>query len=196
MKTFIQTLFFLVIGLSASGQEFNKQLSAARSSYSANKLEDARFAMQQMLRELDIIAGKDILKLLPTKLEALPSNTPNDNVSGASGFAGIVIHRDYGSGDKTAAVDIIGNSPLMSSINAILSLPFVGNSGDQKVIKLEGYKALLQKNTDSQTNKTSYEIQLPINSSLLTLKADNSTEDEIKKFAASIPVAKLVKTLQ
>ncbi|WP_256011073.1 hypothetical protein [Desertivirga xinjiangensis] len=196
MKTFLQTLIFLAAGLSTYGQEFNKQLSAARSSYSANKLEEARFAMQQMLQELDIIAGKDILKLLPPKLETLSSNTSNDNVSGTSGFAGIVIHRDYGSGEKTAAVDIIGNSPLMSSINAILSLPFVANSGDQKVIKLEGYKALLKKDTDSQTNKTSYEIQLPLNSSLLTLKADNATEDEIKKFAASIPVAKLLKTLQ
>jgi len=197
MKTLLYSIM-LIAGIgTAQAQEFNKQLSAARTAYSAKKLEESRFAMQQMMQELNIIAGKEVLKLLPAKLEALNSNPANDNVSGASGFAGVVIHRDYGTGAKTAVVDIIGNSPLMASINAILSLPFVASAGgNQKVIKLEGYKALLQKNTDTETNKISYEIQLPLNSSLLTLKAENSTEDEIKKFAASIPVSQLAKTLQ
>ena len=196
MKTLLFILSILGVSVPSLAQDFNKQLNTARTAYSANKLDESRFAMQQALQELDIMAGKEVLKMLPLKLESLNSNTTNDNVSGASGFAGIVIHREYGSGEKTAAVDIIGNSPLMSSINAILALPFVANNGNQKVIKLEGYKALLQKNTDSETNKTSYEIQLPLNSSLLTLKAENATEDEIKKFASSIPVAQLVKTLQ
>ncbi len=196
MKTLLYSII-LIAGIgTAQAQDFNKQLSAARTAYSAKKLEESRFAMQQMMQELDIIAGKEVLKLLPAKLEALNSNPANDNVGGASGFAGVVIHRDYGTGAKTAEVDIIGNSPLMASINAILSLPFVASSGNQKVIKLEGYKALLQKNTDAETNKTTYEIQLPLNSSLLTLKAENSTEDEIRKFAASIPVSQLAKTLQ
>ena len=134
--------------------------------------------------------------MLPEKLETLNSNISNDNVGGASGFAGIVIHRDYGTGDKTASIDIIGNSPLMGSINAILSLPFVASGGNQKVIKLQGYKALLQKNTDTETNKITYELQVPLNSSLLTLKADKATEDEIMKYAATLPVAQLAKTIQ
>jgi hypothetical protein len=196
MKTLLFTILSLVSVLSIQAQEFNKQLSTARTSYSAKKLEEARFAMQQMLQEIDIMAGKEILKLLPTKMDALNLNIVKDNVSGASGFAGIIIHREYGDQEKTAEVDIIGNSPLMSSITAILSLPFVGSGGNQKVIKLEGYKALLQKNTDTETNKTSYELQLPLNSSLLTLKVPNSTEEEIKKFAATIPVTQLVKMLQ
>lgn len=196
MKQLLSIILFVAVFSNVNAQEFNKQLAVARTAYSSQKLEDARFAMQQMLQELDIMAGKEILKLLPAKLDALASNSSNDNVSGASGFAGIVIHRDYGSGEKTAEVDIIGNSPLMASISAILSLPFVANNGNQKVIKLEGYKALLQKNTDTETKKISYEIQLPLNSSLLTLKAENASEEEIKKFASSIPVAQLVKTLQ
>ncbi|WP_207429255.1 hypothetical protein [Pedobacter sp. SYSU D00535] len=194
-KTFLLIGCFLAL-TTAKAQDFNKHLSTARTSYSSNKLSEARFAMQQMLQELDIMAGKEILKLLPAKLEALNSVTSNDNVSGASGFAGIVIHREYGAGEKKASIDIIGNSPLMASVNAILALPFVGAGGNQKVIKLEGYKALLEKSVDSETNKESYEIKLPLNSSLLTLKADGVTEEEIKKFAAGVPVAQLVKALQ
>lgn len=196
MKTGLILLCGLLVTSITMAQEFNKQLNTARTAYTSHKLEESRFAMQQMLQELDIMAGKDILKLLPSNLEALKANASKDEVSGASGFAGVVIHRDYGSGDKTAQLDIIGNSPLMASINAILALPFAGAGGNQKVIKLEGYKALLQKNTDTESNKVSYEIQLPLNSSLLTLKVENSSEDEIKKYAASIPVGQLAKLLQ
>lgn len=196
MKHLLLIIFSTLIISAVNAQDFNKQLATARTAYSSKKLEEARFSMQQMLQELDIMAGKDILKMLPTKLDAMNLNTANDNVNGASGFAGIIIHRDYGTGEKTAEVDIIGNSPMLTSINAILALPFVGNSGNQKVIKLDGYKALLLMNKDSETNKVTYEIQLPLNSSLLTLKASGATEEEIKKFAATIPVAQLVKTLQ
>ena len=196
MKSILFTIVSLLVLSAAQAQDFNKQLASARTAYTAKKLEESRFAMQQMLHELDIMAGKDILKMLPTKLEALNANTSNDNVSGASGFAGIVIHRDYGSGEKTAEVDVIGNSPMLASINAILSLPMIANNANQKVIKLQGYKALLQKNTDTETNKTTFEIQLPLNSSLVTLKAPGATEEEITKFASLIPVANLVKTLQ
>jgi len=196
MKSLLFTIFSIFAFSTLQAQEFNKQLASARTAYSAKKLDEARFAMQQMLQELDIMAGKDILKMLPAKLDALNANPSNDNVSGASGFAGIIIHRDYGSGEKKAEVDIIGNSPMLTSINALLALPMVANNGNQKVIKLEGYKALLQKNVDSETNKTSYEIQLPLSSSLLTLKVPNSSEEEIKKFVSLIPVSQLVKTLQ
>ncbi|WP_207421887.1 hypothetical protein [Desertivirga brevis] len=196
MKTLLITIFSIVTFSTVQAQDFNKHLSTAKTAYSGKKLEEARFAMQQMLQELDIMAGKDILKMLPLKMDELNSNPKHDDVSGGSGFAGIIIHRDYGTGEKSAEVDIIGNSPLISSINALLALPFIANNANQKVIKLEGYKALLNINKDSETSKVTYEIQVPLNSSLLTLKAPSATEDEIKKFASTIPVAQLAKTLQ
>lgn len=196
MKKILLIIVVFIVSANAGAQDFNKHLATARSSYSSGKLEDARFAMQQMIQEIDMMTGKDVLKMLPSSLETLAANTGNDDVSGASGFAGVVIHRDYGAGAKTAAIDIIGNSPLIAGVNAILSLPFAAAGGGQKVIKLDGYKALLQKNTDSETNKVSYELQVPLNSSLLTLKTDGYAEEEFKKLAAAIPVGQLAKTLQ
>lgn len=198
MKKLYYTLLVAVTGLSAYAQEFDSKLAVARSAYEAGKLEESRFAMQQMLQELDIISGKEILKVLPQKMDALTANTGNDNVSGSSGFAGVITHRDYGTGDKTAELEIISNSPLIGSLNALLSLPFIGNaaSGDQKVIKVSGYKGLLQKNTDSGTNKLSYEFQLPISSNLVTLRLPNTTEEEAVKLANLIPVAQIAKLVQ
>lgn len=198
MKKIILTIFSLAAGFALHAQEFNSHLATARASYTSGKLEDSRFAMQQMMQELDMISGKEVLKILPVKIESLNANTANDNVSGAAGFAGAVIHRDYGSEGKTASIEIISNSPLISSINAILSLPFIGagSKGNQKVIKIEGYKALVQKNTDEGTSKSTYDVQIPMGSTLLTFKTEDLPEDAVMKVANSLPVAQIAKLLQ
>jgi hypothetical protein len=192
--------FFLAasIATTLSAQDFNKNLASARSSYSGGNLEDARFAMQQMLNDIDILIGKELIKLLPAKMDALAANTKTDNVSTATGFTGVVVHRDYGTDPKTAVLDIMSNSPLIASINAILSIPFIGNSGDgtQKVVKIQGYKGVLQKSVDSETNKTNYTLQLPLNSSLITLTGNDTSEAEITRWANTIPMAQIAKMVQ
>src|SRR5207249_170129 len=110
-KIFILSSVFF-IGFTVQAQEFNKQLATARTSYASGKLDDSRFAMEQMLQELDIIMGKEVLKLLPAKLQDQNANTAKDNVSGASGFMGVIIHRDYGTENKSITLEIISNSPL------------------------------------------------------------------------------------
>jgi hypothetical protein len=192
--------FFLILAISSSsfGQDFNKNLTTAKSSYSSGNLEDARFAMQQMLNDIDILVGKEMLKILPAKFDALASNPKSDNVAANTGFSGVVVHRDYGTGTKTAILDIMSNSPLIASLNAILSIPFVGNSGDgtQKVVKVQGYKAVLQKSEDSETNKTNYTLQIPMNATLITITGNDTNEAEILKWANSLPMTEIAKLVQ
>lgn len=183
------------ITFTINAQEFTKQLAEARTAYTGGKLDDSRFAMQQMLQELDIITGKEVLKLLPSKMQDLTTNPANDNVSGTAGFLGVVIHRDYGAPGKNVALEIISNSPLLTSINALLSIPMIGNTGDNKVVKIAGYKALVQK-VSGDNEKGEYEIQLPLNSSLLTLKAPGYTQEQLIQMANTLPVAQIAKTLQ
>jgi hypothetical protein len=195
----MKKLYFLLLPvafyMSASAQDFNKDLATARSAYKAGKLDDSRFAMQQMMQELDMLTGKEILKKLPATMMDQSASTGKDNVSGASGFAGVVIHREYGAGPKSVTLDIITNSPLLGAINGLLSLPFIANTGDQKVVKINGYKALIQKVTgDNNTNN--YELQLPMSSSLLTLKAPGYTQEDVLKMANTLPIADIVKLVQ
>lgn len=198
MKNIISAVFFLALTFSLTAQDFDKNLATARASYTSGNLEDARFAIQQMMNDIDIIIGKEVVKILPAKLETLTANTKNDNVSANTGLAGVVIHRDYGNGEKTSSLDIMSNSPLIGSLNAILSLPFVGNSGDgtQKVVKVQGYKGVLQKSVDTETNKADYTLQIPLNNTLLTLAVNDSNEAEILKMANQIPVPQIVKLVQ
>jgi hypothetical protein len=188
MKTVSLTLMSMVWVLFLNAQDFNTNIQTARQSYSSGNLEDSRFAMQQMLQEIDILAGKEVLKILPNILGTLDARIAEDQVSAGVGFAGAVIHRVYQTEDKSATMEIISNSPLIGSINAILSIPFIGTgaNGERRVVKIEGYKALIQKNSDA--DKISYDIQVPLGSTLITVRTENY-RDDIVKLANSIPVA-------
>ncbi len=196
-KLFLICTIILAGGASVA-QDFNKNVASARSSYAAGNLEEARFAMQQMLNDVDMVIGREILKLLPSKMGALASNTDNDNVSVTSGLTGVLIHRDYGAGEKRYDIDLMSNSPLIASVNAILSIPFIANAGDgsQKVVRIDGYKGMLQKSVDETTRKTDYTLQVPIGSTLLTLTAPDTTEDEVMKMVNTIPLSQITKLAQ
>jgi hypothetical protein len=205
----MKKIFFVLITLTTAAtvfaqQDFAKHLSEARTAYTAGKLDDSRFAMQQMLQELDIITGREVLKLLPAKMMNENTRANMDNVTGTSGFVGVLIHREYGAPLKNNAADslvktvelqIISNSPLIGTLNALLSLPFIGNNPDQKIIKVNGYKAIVQKVSGDDVKKE-YELQLPLNNSLVTLKAPGYTQDEVIKMANTLPVAEIAKMLQ
>lgn len=196
MKKIFSLLIILAVCGQSNAQEFAKRLTEAKSAYSSGKLDDSRFAMEQMLQELDIITGKEVIKLLPTKMADKDANTKADNVTGSSGFFGVIIHREYGTVDTSNVdLEIISNSPLISSLNAMLSLPFVAGTGDNKVIKINGYKALVEKVTGSN-DRADYQVQLPLNSTLITLKAPGYSQDDVIKMANTLPVADIAKMLQ
>lgn len=194
-KTLLLSLVCLVFACSIQAQDFNKDLAGARTAYSGGKLDDARFAMQQMLQELDIITGKEILKLLPARMQDQNVNTAQDDVSGSSGFVGVTIHRDYGANDKNVSLDIITNSPLITSINALLSIPLIANTGDNKMMKIGGYKALVQK-VSNGNGGSDYEVQLPLNNNLITLKAPGYIMEQVVAMANTLPVAQIAKIVQ
>jgi hypothetical protein len=199
-KYSILLIAFMSAFISQAQNDFKKQLSDARTAYTAGKLDDSRFAMQQMLYELDMITGKEVLKLLPAKMNDQAIVAKEDNVSGASGFVGVVIHREWGkeatTGEtKNIDLDIISNSPLITSINALLSLPLIGNTGDNKVIRIAGYKALVSK-VDAGNGTSNYDLQLPLNNSLITLKASGLSQEAVIKIANTLPVQDIAKMLQ
>lgn len=197
-KLSILALALMGLGI-VQAQDFDKNLASARSTYSAGNLQDARFAMEQMLRDLDVAIGKEILKLLPTKIGALAVNEKEDNLAGTGAYVGLYVNRSYGADPKRASIEIINNSPLINSLNAILNTPILGGmmqDENQKTIKVQGYKSILTKQVNTETGKTNYELQIPMNNTLVTLKIDDTTEGEITAAANTITLAKIVQMAQ
>lgn len=194
MKLCLIVLVCFALPLAAWGQEFDKNLATARTSYSAGNLENTRFALEQMLRDLDMAIGREVLKLLPAKAGSLSMVEKEDNVTGTGGGMGLYVQRYYGAAPKRASIEIINNSPLINTLQAFLTMPMVGGmmrDENQKVIKVQGYKAQLNKTLDSETNKTDYELLIPINNTLVTVRMDESTEAEVTAFANTIPLQKI-----
>jgi hypothetical protein len=199
MKKLTILIIFLSAGVVTLAQEFDKNIATALSTYSSGNLQDSRFAMEQALRDLDMAIGKEILKVLPAKMGALAAVEKEDNVTGTGNYVGLYVQRYYGADPKRGSVEIINNSPMINSLNAILSMPVIGGlmrDENQKMVKIQGYKSILNKQVNSDTGKTNYELQIPMNNTLVTLKMDDSNESEITAAANTIPLAKIVQMAQ
>jgi hypothetical protein len=199
MKNIYYLILFVAAAFNVSAQDFDKNLASARSAYSSGNLEDTRFAMESMLRDLDLAIGKEILKMLPAQLGTMKANEKDDNLTGGTGWSGLFVHRTYGASPKSGNIEIINNSPMITSISTMINTPVLGGmmrDENQKTIKIQGYKSLLTKTVNSETGKTDYELQIPLNNTLVTLKADDTSETEITGFANAIPLPKIAQMAQ
>lgn len=199
MKKIIYLFVISTLAVSTiQAQNVEANLAQAKASYKSGNLEDARFALQQALSEVETVIGKEVLKILPVKMGSFAFVEADDNVLGMSGsFAGLNVTRNYGGGEGqgSASVSIMSDSPLLAGINAILALPAMlgGSDPNQKRIKIDGYKGLLQKNEAMEGSPVSYEVQVPFGSSLLTFHCEGvNNETEVLSMANTIPVSKIV----
>lgn len=206
MKSFIIAVILVSSAAVATAQQqdLSKYLATAKSSYSANKLEDAHFALQQAIAEVDILTGKKVLQMLPATLDTMHANTKSDNVYANSGFIGATIHRQWGSmdgqqGSQSAELDIINNSPLIGTLTAFLNTPIIGgmmNSEKSKAVKIQGYKGRLNNDGESTTGPSEYSLQIPLNTALVTFKVTGATQDQVMKYANSLPLQQIAKLIQ
>ena len=188
---------FILLATKGTAQNFTADITNAKTSYSAGKLEDAHFALQQAMQEIDMIVGKEVLKQLPANMDAFAANGKTDNVTSNVGFVGTTIHRSYGAADDVD-LSIISNSPLITTINAFLNTPLLGgmmSNGNNKIIKVQGYKGQLTKETNSN-GQTNYTVQLPVGGSLITFTGKNATDTQILAWANTLPLQQIAKLIQ
>ena len=199
MKRFSILLTCVCLAAASTAQDFAKDMATAKSAYNAGKLEETHFALQQAMQEIDIIIGKEVLKLLPAKMDSLTVNTKDDNVSSNIGFVGATIHRSYGKFTKKADLSIISNSPMVAMLNTVLNAPLFGGmmkDENSKTVKVHGYKARLERKPGSADDKYNYDLQVPLGSALITFTVDDCTDSEILAMANTIPLPEIAKLIQ
>ena len=197
MKKYSILIPILFFTLALQAQDFSKDIADAKTAYSSGKLAEAHFSLEQAVQEIDMIVGKEVLKLLPDKMSDQPANSKDDQVSANVGFVGATIHRDYGT--TGSQIEIISNSPLITSLNAFLNMPFVGGmmrNSTTKVVKIQGYKSRLEKQGDNENGKPNYQLQIPFKSALITVTANGMDENTVMSFANTIPLDKIAALIQ
>lgn len=197
MKRYFIIVLVLFLSVAAYAQDFSKDIADAKSSYSSGKLADAHFSLEQAIQEIDMIVGKEILKLLPGKMNDTAAVTNQDEVTANIGFVGATVHRSYGA--SGSQVEIISNSPLITSLNTFLNMPFVGGmmrNSTTKVVKVQGYKSRLEKQGDNVNGKPNYQLQIPFKSALVTITVNGMDENGVLAFANTIPLDKISALIQ
>lgn len=190
-------LLFIFLTTNGVAQNFATDIKTARTAYASGKLEDSHFALLQAMQEIDMIIGKEVLKLIPSKMDTYTINAKDDNVTSNVGFVGTTIHRSYGP-QNNADISIIGNSPLISTLNAFLNTPLLGgmmSNGNNKIIKVQGYKGQLTKQ-DNGNGQTDYTLQIPLGNSLITFAGKNTTDSKMIELANTIPLQQIAKLVQ
>jgi hypothetical protein len=197
-KLFIATILIHLTTAGLMAQGFDKALVTAQTAYTGGKLEETHFALLQAMQELDITIGKEVLKLLPPKMEDRQVKTTKDNVSSNVGFIGATIHRSYGDTSRQAELDIISNSPMIAMLNTMLNTPMLGgmmSDANNKNVKVQGYKGRLSA-SDLSDGKKKYELQIPLGSALVTFSANDCTESQVLAMANTLPMQQIAKLIQ
>lgn len=193
----MKKLFLLTISISTyalcMAQDFATDMKNAKTAYAAGNLGDAHFALLQALQEVDIIIGKEVLKLLPAKMDTAAAVAKSDQVAASSGYLGTTINRVYGQ-SEAASINIMSNSPMVAALNTFLNTPLLGgmmSDGNSKIVKVQGYKARLQKEGDNE-----WSVQIPLNNALLTFNTKNYTDSKTLELANTLPVPAIAKLIQ
>ncbi|HNS17309.1 MAG TPA: hypothetical protein PKH94_07175 [Bacteroidales bacterium] len=199
MRTVLFSFLMILslLAIQAGAQDVNGQLNTATASYASGDLENARFMLQESLNGVNQALGKEILELLPATLGGMNALTDADDVAGDNmGFAGLYVSRDYQNESRDASLEIISDSPLLASVNSILTMSTMFSSDpNQKRIKVGSYKALLTKS--ESTDLISYDIQMPFGSSLLTFKTTGIPDEaEVTGLVNALPIADIVRLAQ
>jgi len=70
------------------------------------------------------------------------------------------------------------------------------SDGKTKTVKVQGYKARLEKSEGSTAGTNDYELQIPLGSALITFKVDDCTDTQILAMAETIPLQQVAKLIQ
>lgn len=170
-----------------ANQDANRYLKTAQTEYNGKKLDNTRVALQQALAEVDKIIGQQILEMLPAALGDLQAVTTQDSHTSA-GFTGIYIQRIYESADKSERIEVnlMNDSPLLAGVTTFLASPLIAVAAGNKVIKVDGYKGMYEKEEGS--DPLAINISIPSNQTLLTLNFTKVSETNANTYAQQIPV--------
>ena len=150
--------------------------------------------------QLELVIGKEVLKILPTSIDGKESIESEDNVlAQGAGIAGLNVTRKYGTtSSETESIEfnLVNNSPMLKMINSMLSNPLMMSAGGmgQKMVRIQGYKALIETG-ESETGETeSVTIQVPFGDSLITVEFNKYTdENQAIALVDEIKIGEIVK---
>lgn len=202
MKTII--IFFLAVLVSfnimaqSQAESFIKE---AQDFLAKKEYKEAQLSLQDAINDINMLLAKDIANSMPMEINGLKKDGEADVNTGAMGIVGggMSITQRYKNekdNNNTAEVQILANSPLLSTLSMYMGNPSMMGK-DYKSVRIGSQRAILKSemedaNDDSGKQVRSSEIQIPLNRTLITINAEGfATEQAELDFANKLDLAKL-----
>ena len=205
MKANVLFLFASLITLNVMGQSQAETFIKEAQDYLAKKeYKQAQLSLQDAINDINTLLAGEIAKSFPAEINGLKSEGDGDVNTGGMGMigGGFTITKKYHNEtikENDAEVQILANSPLLTTMNMYLTNPSMMGQ-DYKSVRVGGTQRAILKTEmqDSYDDKgaskkiRSTEIQIPLSQTLITLHANGfaSEQDELA-FAAKLDLAKL-----
>jgi hypothetical protein len=173
--TIIVLFFALLAPAAITAQEMNYQdfLDEANTSIKSKNYKEAVNSLKMAISEIEKLMIAQIRETLPTEVMGYKSEQSDDESSGTAAMGmfggGLAVERNYfknpNDWDKYFKLSVVGNSPMLASVNMMLSNSMYLSSAGGKVIKMGTHKGMM---TDEGNGN--YKFQLPLNSSLISVE--------------------------
>ncbi len=203
MKKF--ALFFIaaLICIRVSGQsQADAFIKEAQDYLSKQEYKQAILSLQDAINDINLQLAKQVAESLPAEINGLKADGENEVSTAGMGMigGGMQITKRYRNEAKEsndAEVQILANSPLLSTLSMYISNPSMLGQ-EYKSVRVGTTRAILKSETeDDGTTKTrSTEIQIPLGQTLIMVRANGfATEQEELAFATKLDLEKIRKAL-
>lgn len=203
MKKFAFFFIAALICIRVSGQsQAETFIKEAQDFLAKQEYKQAILSLQDAINDINMLLAQQVAESLPAEINGLKADGDSEVSTAGMGMmgGGMQITKRYRNEAKEgndAEVQILANSPLLSTLNMYISNP--GMLGQEyKSVRVGATRAILKSETeDDGTTKTrSTEIQIPLGQTLIMVRANGfATEQEELAFANKLDLEKIRKAL-
>jgi hypothetical protein len=190
----------IFISLSATAQGQAETFIKEAQDFLKNKeYKQAILSLQDAINDINMMVAKQVADSLPAEINGLKAEGESEISAAGMGMigGGMQIIKRYRNETKTendAEVQILANSPMLTTMNMYLTNPSMMGPG-YKSVRIGSNRAISK--TDMQddgsgTKTRSTEIQVPLGQTLITIRANGfATEQDELAFATKLGLEKI-----
>lgn len=189
----------ILICLRVNGQSQAEAFIKEAQDFLAKKeYKQAQMSLQDAINDINLLLAQQVAESLPAEINGLKADGESEVNTAGMGMigGGLQITKRYRNESKEgndAEIQIMANSPLLSTLNMYLTNPGMMGS-DYKSVRVGTNRAILKAETaDNDGVKTrSTEIQIPLGQTLIMVRTNGfATEQEEIAFANKLDLAKI-----
>jgi len=199
MKKLILLSIATLIGFRASGQSQAETFIKEAQDYLAKKeYKQAQLSLQDAINDINMLLAQQVAESLPGEINGLKADGENEINTGSMGMIGGGMqvtkrYRNETMQENEAEVQILANSPMLTTMNMYLTNPGMLGPG-YKSVRVGTNRAILKTETQESEGKKmrSTEIQIPMGQTLITIRANGfATEQDELAFATKLELEKI-----